>query len=501
MPSCPKHPARLLAPLLALSALAALFGLGCGARERPGTPPRHVLLVTVDTLRADHLSGYLYPRPTSWLPTRDDERASGLALSIDDLMQQGVSFRQAFAPRGQTFPSVASLMTGAPPLEHGALQNGDLLPEQASTLAEAFQAAGFATAAFTANHLLVPASGIAQGFEHFVGPNGEDPDVSVISQAWQWVQSMEAASDERPWFLWLHLMGPHLPYDPAPFSGQDFASTFTDPHYTGQADGSREFLDGAYARGQALSGVDVTQVVALYDAEIARVNLLLKTFLAQYASVYDDGPQRLDETLLVFAADHGEELYQHNQYWAHSKSVYDSVLRVPLFLRHPASLTGARVLDEVVELQDVAPTLLEWFDLPLPDAMRGRSLLALTDSYVEDDWESRPSFASWRDQIFSVRTPEWRLVWNPDGVEPDENPPGAYPIPELGLFDVARDPLQLHDVSAREPEVVAELRAAILSWRAGLQTTTPVRVLDPGFNSDMSALGYGGGEEADDEHD
>ena len=483
-----------LDPRTALLALPLLLGLsGCGDRERPGTPPRHVLLITVDTLRADHLSGYLYPRPTSWIPVTEEERQQGLALSLDDLMQQGVMFRSAFAPRGQTFPSMASLMTGQPPLEHGALQNGDLLVEEAHTLAESFQAAGFATAAFTANHLLVRASGIAQGFETFVGPQGEDPDQDVLRGAWQWIQQKEAGGDERPHFLWLHFMGPHLPYAPTPTMGRDFASVFTDPTYTGSADGSREFLDGAYAEGRALAGLDVNHVVALYDAEIARVNLLIKNFLAAYSGVHDAEPtSRMDDTLLVFAADHGEELYQRNQYWAHSKSVYDSVLHVPLFLRHPNSLTGARVLDEIVELGDIAPTLHDWFDLPLPEGVRGRSLLALTDSYVERDFESRPAFASWRDQIFSVRTSEWRYVWNPDGVEPDEKPEGAYPIPREALYDVGADPLELSDVAAQHPAVVEELRRAILEWRASLATRTRVGVSDPAFRASLEDLGYGG---------
>ncbi|MEO0652961.1 MAG: sulfatase, partial [Planctomycetota bacterium] len=414
---------RALRPALGLLLLGLVAA--CSEPERPGTPPRDLLLITVDTLRADHLTSWLYPLPTTELPSTDEDRALGRDLAIDDLAREGVAFAKAFAPRGQTFPSVASLMTGATPFEHGSIDNRDLLDARVETLAERFSEAGFATGAFTANRLLVPGSGIEQGFETFFPTPAEVPalyddpsvdrDYQVLVRAGQWIDAQRAADPQRPLFTWVHLMGPHLPYDPRPIGkGEDFATLFTDPTYAGSADGSRAFLDTAYAEGRPLDGQDVAHVVALYDGEIARINRLVYSFLYRYGRIdAENEPRYLEDTLLVFASDHGEELYQRNGYWAHSKSVYSSVLHVPLFFRHPASLTGQRVMGELVTLQDVAPTVLDWFELAPFKGSSGRSLLPLVDSYVERPFESRPAFAHWRDRVFTVFDGRWRLVWNP----------------------------------------------------------------------------------------
>jgi arylsulfatase A-like enzyme len=174
--------------------------------------------------------------------------------------------------------------------------------------------------------------------------------------------------------------------------------------------------------------------------------------------------------------------------------VYDSVLHVPLFLRHPASLTGRRVMGELVELQDLLPTILDWFDLPVPAGVRGRSLLPLIDG---DPFESRDAFATWRDRVFTVRTEDWRYVWNPDGIEPTDPPEGPYPIPGRALYDVRRDPLERHDVLEGRADVGEQLEARIRSWRA---TLVPVcesgREIPPWRRKDLQDLGYLDGAEA-----
>ena len=485
--------ALLLAVSLAASSVA------CGPSGRPGTPPKHVLLITVDTLRADHLSSWMYGRPTSFTPSGEAEKLLGADLCLDTLAAEGVMFRSAFTPRGMTSPAVASLMTGLTPLEHGLLDNGQVLPAELGTLAEGFAAAGFATAGFTANALLVPPSGLAQGFQSFGSFDGEERDVDVVRAALGWLGQRDL-DEGPPIFLWMHFMGPHMPYAPPPLGTStgavDFASRFVDPDYTGDANGSREFLDSAYAERKPLSGLDVNHIVGLYDGEVARVNQVIRTFLQLYSGVFEDPPhRRLDDTLLVFASDHGEELYEHNQYWGHSKSVYSSVLHVPLFFRHPGSLTGRRVIDEKVTLEDVAPTLFEWFDLPVPANLYGRSLLPLVDTYDEFEFESRPAFGMWRDSIFSVRASkaegagDWRLVWNPKELQPDDKPPGVYPIPKRALFDLEADPKEQRDVSAQHPEVVKELEAELGRWLEGqvrgAQSETSAELSDA-----LEKLGY-----------
>jgi arylsulfatase A-like enzyme len=480
-----------------------LLSSACARPPRPGQPPRHVLLVTVDTLRADHLSCYLYARPTSATPSTPEERAGGGGWSIDRLAAEGVLFAQAFAPRGETFPSIATLLSGRGPCEHGALNNLDVLTDEVETLAERFKAAGFATGGFTTNRLLGPAtdpsgrpgrpSGIEQGFDQFehlyAAP---DRDLAAVGAAVQWSQARRAGGDP-PQFLWLHLMGPHLPYDPSPLHGRDFARLFADPDYSGQANGSREYLDPLYAAGAPMDPLDLHQVVALYDGEIARINYLLSLF---WMSLFTGpgGPEAKQDTLIVFAADHGEELYQRNGYWGHSKSVYSSVLHVPLVLWHPPSLTGSRVIGEVVGLSDVAPTLCDWFGLPPLEGQSGRSLLPLVDSYVRRPFERRPAIGQWSDRIFTVADQRWRLVWNPAGVEPDDPPPGRYPIPGIALFDRQSDPLELRDVAQQQVEQRERLLGLLEEFVAALPPGTGRSTgLDPARLQSLIELGYATG--------
>ncbi|MFN0244388.1 MAG: sulfatase-like hydrolase/transferase [Planctomycetota bacterium] len=452
----------------ALACAGALLVAACADEERVERP-KHLLVVTVDTLRADHLSLYGYVRGTS---DREHatQRGSLAGFTIDELARDGVVFERAIAARGETFPSISTLFTGRTPLENCVVANRDVLPQSAHTLAERLAERGFRTAAFTTNKLLVPQSGIEQGFHTFYGAFGEHRDANVLGSARKWISEQDLV-DGPPLFVWVHLMGPHLPYEPPPVptaDGVDFARLYVDPSYVGGANGSRAFVDTAYKEGRALSAADVERVVAAYDGEIARIDHLVSHFLAFCSG--EDAEQPVDllaRSLLVFTADHGEELHQRNRYWAHSKSVYDSVLHVPLVLRHPASIASGRVSDTVA-IEDVLPTALELLGVPGSTSVHGRSLVARLDGSTRAS-EERLAFSLWRDKIFTVCDGRWRLVWNPDGIEPDEEPPGAYPIPRIALFDRNADPQELTDVSVAHPEVVARLRGEIERWRAALK--------------------------------
>jgi hypothetical protein len=485
-------PLAAVGPVLLVPAVLAVLA-ACGPTERAGTPPRHVVLVTVDTLRADRMSAWRHPRATTDLagvleatgehpPTRP---------SLDRLAAEGVAFASAFAPRGMTFPSLATLFTGRPPLEHGAIDNRDRLCGDVATLAATLAGAGFATAGFVTNPLLARGSGIERGFDHYDDRHVDravDRDLLAVSAASEWLLEQDLVAGPRL-FLWLHLMGPHMPYEPLPLEDVDYATLFVDPAYDGPADGSREFLDEAYRSGRELTAADVEHVRAIYDGEIARIDHLVSLFAEVLSGALPAQPvDVLGQSIFAFAADHGEELAQRHGYWAHSKSVYASVLHVPLFLRHPASLTGRRVMGEAVELQDVMPTLLDWLEVPSPPGVAGRSLLPLVDG---GPFPSRDAFGTWRDRVFTVRSDRWRLVWNPDGVEPDDPPAGPYPIPELQLFDVEADPLELRDVAAEHAAVVEDLRGRITAWREGLdRACAPGGELSPERRAALEDVGY-----------
>lgn len=393
-----------------------------GACSHAPPPPRHLLLVTVDTLRADALASY-----------------SGGASSfrIDELAAQGELFENAFTPRSMTFPALCSLFTGLTPIEHGALSNGDILPAEHETLAETLTRAGFYTAAFTTNKLLVKGSGIEQGFASFQSDFSPARDERMAAAAAACLRE-HAGKGERV-FVWLHLVGPHLPYAPEPLDGIDFRALCCAPGYSGPADGSREYADALHATGMSPPAADLEHMRGLYAGEVARVDHILSTLFAGVG---------LGDCLLVFAADHGEELGERMAYFGHAKSVTSAGLHVPLFLRHPGTINAGRT-HALFGLQELRPRILAELGLdarvPPPASLE---------------------VGLWRDRIFSARDERWRLVWNPEKLEPQEVPPGRYPVPEFALYDELADPLDEHDLAAGHGETIARLRGEIEHWRA-----------------------------------
>lgn len=412
---------------------AAVLPQACAPAPRPGTPPRHVLLVTVSGLRADHVCAYGYPRPTT---AADPSDAQGPDLSIDGLAAGGVTFAQAFAPSAAAAASLA------------ALHAGSNAPAQGTrTLIEDFAAAGFRTGAFLTG-AAAAAPSLARGAAHVAAGAEPDPDYDAVRQAVAWLRETVESGEERI-FLWLHLSGPAAPWDPAPLGKEDFRARFTDPDYAGTVDGSAAGLAALAQPGAELAGQDLAQLVALYDAEVARANQLVGQIASVLAGRFEMLPRDLlGETAVVLAGACGAELFQHARAPEDPSSLYDASLRVLLVLRHPASLTGRRVLAEPVELRDVAPTLREWFDLPRADGADGRSLLALTDARARD-FPSRPVVLR-RAEGGSVRTADWHLIVRGK---------------EKLLFHVARDPLERTDLAALEAERARALAAELAPGR------------------------------------
>lgn len=430
--------------------------------------PQHLILVTVDTLRADALSCYGNAHGTS-----DAEhaaaRGSAIGFHLDQLALEGTRYTHAYAPRGMTFPSMASLFTGMSPVEHGALSNGDVLDAQHTTLAEKLSAQGFRCAAFTTNKLLVPRSGIEQGFEHFVFDFGPERDRHMAQAALEWLGKQ--AADQRC-FVWLHLIGPHLPYEP----GAPFVELFGAPQYQGPADGTRAFVDPYHAGSLAAQPADEQQMRALYWGEVARIDRELSHFFQGLARL-----PHWENSLTVFTADHGEELAERHRYYGHSKSVYETVLHVPLLVRAPGSIAAHKVEDQLLGLDDLGWKLPQWLGLA-----NAASAPTLADYEV----------GLWSDSIFTVRDAHWRLVWNPQGLEPAETPRGAYPIPQLALYHTAQDPAELHDVAREHPQVVERLQLAIERWRAAQQPYRGTRrAPDAERQRAMRDMGYAGDDE------
>lgn len=449
-----------LALVLALAACAALAGCGRGHHPRPGTPPRHALLVTVAGLRADHCSAYLYGRETTTFPIDEAMRAAGRALTIDELAHAGVLFAQAFAPIPVATASLGTVHTGRSPIETRMLAPDDALAPDETTLAELFGAAGFETAAF-ASGLSPRAAGLAQGFDR---AESAPDDGAALAAARAFVEGRDFPSGPGL-FLWLHLEGPRFPFEPGVHPGLDgapidFATRFGAGDHSGPADGSE-----AYRARVAAGAVpppddaDREQIVRLYDGELALLDQRLFDFLDAYRALPGNAWR---DTVTVLCGTSGVELFREGR-WGDADGPHDSSLRVPLFLRHPASMTGRRILGEVVELTDVAPTLTDWFRVDAPP-VRGRSLLALTDSHVRRPFASRPAVGLVpARRLYTVRDSESRLVVDEGRLRGETGHVELHPV---HLTEERGDERAgLHP--ERVEELLEELRAWVRSHAAG----------------------------------
>ena len=409
--------------------LGASLGLaGCGRRE----PRPNVVLVTIDTLRTDHLGVYGSPRAP--------------APTLDGLVASSTAFRTALVPRGQTWPTLASIQTSQYPVRHGIRKNGQPLADDVLGLAEVLSARGWTCGAFLSN------SGAVgwKGFE--VVEDHRDQDPMLIARAKGWLR----ARSDRPFFLWIHLFGPHRPYAPPP----PYDSLY-DPGYGGPIDGSIAQLRRIAIERRPLAAADLAHAIALYDGEIRALDRGVADLLVTLEEL---GLAR--RTLVVLTADHGEELYGRNFYFSHSASIYDSVLRVPLAFRWPGRIAPGRWLDGLVEAIDVAPTILDLGGVAPPDRFEGMSLArALEGSAAMPT--GRLAFSELEDRVISVRSETHRYVYNPtdfhfplsfDGRE------GSVPIAAEELYDLRADPGERVDRSAVDRETVDRLRTAAERW-------------------------------------
>jgi arylsulfatase A-like enzyme len=354
--------------LIALAMLLACTAEGDG----PGvaaTPP-NVVLVSIDSLRPDHLGSYGYAKPTS--PT------------LDRLAAEGVRFATAVSTTSWTLPAHAALFTGLYDSAHGLVDNGISLAKTHETLAEKFRAAGYQTAGFFGGPYLHPTFGLGQGFDTWqscmttlpddVAPGalraailrGQDPshqDVTgprTVRELTRWLEQARPG----PFFLFLHLWDVHYDY----IAPESLVRIF-DPDYTGSLDGRNLIANPAISA--ALPPRDREHLLALYDAEVRFSDQTLEQILAALAA-----RGRLENTLLVVTADHGEEFFEHGGK-GHQQTLYEEVVRVPLILHWPGQLAAGSVVAAPVRLIDVMPTLLELAGIGSSAPTQGGSLVPL----------------------------------------------------------------------------------------------------------------------------
>ncbi len=428
---------------------------------RPGEGAPNVIVFIIDALRADHVGCY--------------GSARGATPNLDRFAAEAVVFTDAQAQAPLTNPAVASIFTGLWPQRHQVVGLEFKLRVEAETLAEVLTSAGIATAAIVANGNLDPGRGFAQGFAEFESIRDVRADdyharAADINEAlFDWLDR----GPGRPFFLYVHTLGPHAPYRPRePFRSR-FAGDVVDPTL-----GTNAWQQRIERSGQAVGPEVVAGVTALYDAEVAEND-------AAFGELVEELRRRglLEETVVVVAADHGEELFDHGGF-GHGSTLHAEVLDIPLMIRFPRGRSAGRV-ESVVEQVDLMPTVLAIFGLTPPSPIQGRSLLPLCGTRPPAGWKDRAVSHLRRGGRVSVSLldPSWKLIVT-------ENETGLPPA----LFDRRAEPGEQHDLAAEHGARVRRLRSklqGILDHSPGGLEGRPTPVeLDPEREEQLRVLGY-----------
>ncbi|MBN1961820.1 MAG: sulfatase [Deltaproteobacteria bacterium] len=405
--------------------------------------PLGVILITVDTMRADYLSSYGH---THVLTPNFDRLASG-----------GVLFSQAFSQTTTTTPSHSSIMTSLYLQDHNVYSNFEALGTAPRTLAEILAGRGYATYAIVnMQHLNPEISGLDQGFATFVKSTSTRRAGETIDNFLSWLDTL----GEKHFFAWLHLADVHTPYSPpAPYDNMYYDKDESDPtkhslqriwHLLPENMSDhpcfRAWLDGV---------TDLDWVLAQYQGAVTYVDdeigRLIETLHER---------RLLEQTALVLTADHGESLGEHGMYFVHT-GLYETTSHIPLIFYFPGSGRQGIAVNEVVESIDIYPTILEYLDLPIPRGIRGRSLWPLIRGEVPPPHIAMIEHAG--RNLVALRSDRYKYIKHLRTLHIQPSYPFIQGKEEL--YDLKSDPQERFDIASQSPEILRVFRRDLASRR------------------------------------
>jgi len=446
-----------------------LFFCSC----KSGSRKLNVILITLETTRADHLSCYGYARTTT--------------PHIDRLAESGALFTKAFAVSPRTNPSLASLFTSLYPHEHGVRNLVWPLDPGKKTLAEILRDNGYTTGAVQTHPRLTPASGFSQGFQMYDDNVVGHPRADLACEAAaSWIRKM--SETKQPWFLWVHLMDPHWIYLPP----RKYRTAYSpeDPRTIHlYEDLSKNVLDfGDVTFLNRMPPDEVKSFVNLYDGELRFTDESIGILLAALTET-----RMTDRTIFVITADHGESLGEHDYFFEHGDFGTEPEIHIPLVLVIPGlTRPGTRIEGQVRNL-DIMPTILDALHISYAGKVRGTSLLPMLNGQSS----TRPCFGETGENYFPqnkrreipgikgkwrwLREDRFKLVYVPHAQSE-----------EWKLFDLESDPGETMDVARQYPEITAKMKTKLLAWMgedklANHSTESP---LSPEAREELKALGY-----------
>ena len=430
-----------------------------GVSAAPAVRPRGIILIQADTLRRDHLDAYGYSRET--------------APVLKQLAGEGTLFKNYTTQATWTKVSTPTLMTSLYPSTHGVADFFDHLPASASTLAESFRGAGYATVSFSSVLFTGQFTNLHKGFEELhedgsvSNPQSSKTAREFVDRLAAWLESHR----DGPFFAFLHVFDPHDPYEPSAPYNTIWADPAKKEEHEQQAKDVKKFIKEPLMRQFGMPARDELQKagfdpdayvkydegwydgsIRAMDVEIARLNERLR------------GLGLDNDTLFVFLSDHGEEFLDHGRMF-HGQTVYGELTQTPLIVRWPAAMPKGRVVDEVVQTIDVFPTLLELSGITPPAGIQGQSLVPLITG--QGQWKKRPAVSEklktasagapppLDTESFAIVDGDWKLIHNTARHD------GA---PEYELYEFIKDPLDKTDVASQHPDIVARLAKQLDGW-------------------------------------
>jgi arylsulfatase A-like enzyme len=405
----------------------------------------NVVLISIDSLGANHLGCYGYHRATS--------------PSIDALADEGVLCERLLCPAIPTLPSYTTLYTGQHPITHGIVSHpcDNELDREAPFLPWLFLQEGYTTCAL--DSLMRTRLWFGRGYEFYIDPSLRHTLLYLMltceelnARAIPWLR----AHADEPFFLFIHYWDPHWPfYPPERYRKLFYQGNPTDPD-NHSLDAWWAYPTGAAARDTWLRTADglvtdVEYVIALYDQEIRYLDDGIRDLI----SALDDLGLS-ENTLVVFTADHGESMVEHGIYFDHH-GLYDCTLHVPLIVRWPGHLPGGVRLPHTLQVNDIAPTLLEAAGLSVPAAMEGRSFWKMLTGKDQAGGHDRVISleCTWQAK-WSLRTDRYKFIL--------ARAPDLYDNPPCELYDLCADPQETRNVAAEQPEVAAAMEKDLEDW-------------------------------------
>jgi arylsulfatase A-like enzyme len=463
---------RFLFPFCIITTLSFFLGSSVLSIDNSQDVPKNdfnIVLITIDALRADHLSCYGYERKTS--------------PNIDWIAEKGIIFKNAIAPSSWTAPSMASLFTSLYPINHGVIHgicyvhnktiyNQEVFSSELTTLAEILQAHGYTTFGVASNLHLSGKFGFAKGFNYFKCLPW-DPAQSVNKIVYSWEKYIKK-SDK--FFLWVHYFDPHHAYHArSPWIEQYTPKALTRKlNLTSKSSSELTKLIPTFKKDpQALSNL-----IALYDSEINYVDSYLGKLIRKFGLNKN--------TLIIITADHGEGFLDHSQL-GHGNNLYHETIHIPLIIKLPYS-SKKEIVDKQVNLIDIMPTILHILNIDPPEQTLGKSILKKEGLslwlkkmlLINGAPDSTFSELDTKHILKTIMTPKWKYIYN-------------YKDKTEQLYNIKSDPQEIDNLTNKKTELCKQLKEQLFDWVSTAKkypTKKQHFKLSPEEKEKLKGLGY-----------